>query len=250
MGSRIMSLPKHVAIIMDGNGRWAKQRGLPRAAGHKAGVDAVRRTLEASKELGIRVITLYAFSAENWQRPVDEVDGLMGLLRFYLKSELSRLHKEGVRLRVLGDKVALADDIQTMVAQAESLTANNTEFTLCIALNYGGRQELTRAMQKLGVQVQAGQLAPQEITMDTIASVLDTQGVPDPDLIIRTSGEQRISNFLLWQGAYSEFYTSPVYWPDFDKDTLAKALDDYAQRERRFGNVSADVAAQTSIVQG
>lgn len=243
-------VPHHVAIIMDGNGRWATARGLPRPAGHKAGVDAVRRTLEAAKDLGIKIITLFAFSTENWRRPQDEVESLMGLLRFYLKSELSRLHQEGVRLRVLGDVTAMAADIQTMINQAEKLTAENTAFTLCIALNYGSQLEITRAAQRLALQVQQGTLQPQEITPAHLEGELYTAGIPNPDLLIRTSGEQRISNFLLWQCAYAEFYFSPLYWPDFDKDELGKALASFAARERRYGAAPATTpaAAATSAV--
>lgn len=224
---------------MDGNGRWAEQRGMPRLLGHKAGVDAVRRTLESCKELGIKVVTLFAFSTENWRRPMDEVDGLMGLLRFYLKSELARLHKEGVKFKILGNKAELAPDIQEMIAQAERLTANNKEFVLCIALNYGSRQELTLAMQDVAAQVKAGTLRPEQVTADLISDSLFTAGLPDPDLIIRTSGEQRISNFLLWQAAYAEFYFTDIHWPDFDQAELNKALDSFGSRERRFGQVPA-----------
>lgn len=244
MTSSMPTTPQHVAIIMDGNGRWAKARGLPRAAGHKAGVDAVRSTLEAAKEFGIRAVTLYAFSTENWQRPADEVESLMGLLRFYLKSELSRLHKEGVRIRIIGDVAALADDIQTMIRHAEQLTATNNDFTLCLAINYGGQQELTQAMQSIAKQVAAGTLSPDAITPQTIDAALYTNGVPSPDLVIRTSGEQRLSNFLLWQSAYSELYFTPVYWPDFDKGELQKALTAYASRDRRFGAAESSKAKQ------
>jgi undecaprenyl diphosphate synthase len=224
------SLPKHIAFIMDGNGRWAAARSLPRLAGHKAGVDAVRRTLEACKQRGIGTVTLYAFSTENWQRPTEEVDGLMGLLRFYLKSELARMHEEGVRLVILGDRTGLPTDLQDMVTQAETLTANNIVFTLCIAINYGGRQEIARAAQ-------AAAASGQPITQESIAAHLYTAAVPDPDLIIRTSGERRISNFLLWQAAYAELYFTPTHWPDFDAAELDKALADYAERQRRFGGL-------------
>ena len=231
------SLPQHVAIIMDGNGRWAQARGLPRIAGHKAGVDAVRRTLEACQEIGVKVVTLYAFSAENWRRPLEEVEGLMGLLRFYLKSELARLHREGVRFLALGDKAALATDIQKIIENAETLTANNTSFTLCVALSYGGRQEIVAATRTLATQVANGTLQADEITADTFGDALYTRGLPDPDLAIRTSGEQRLSNFLLWQLAYAELYFTPVHWPDFNRTELQAALDHYAGRERRFGGV-------------
>ncbi len=231
-------IPQHLAIIMDGNGRWAEARNLPRLAGHKAGVDAVRRTLEACKDIGIKVVTLYAFSSENWRRPLEEVDGLMGLLRFYLKSELARLHKEGVRFLAIGDKTALAPDIQTIISNAETLTTANTSFTLCVALNYGGRQELTMGMQQLAEAIAAGALQPSEITEATIAATLYTHGLPDPDLIIRTSGEQRLSNFLLWQAAYAELYFTDIHWPDFGKEPLLLALEDYSQRQRRFGGLN------------
>ena len=226
------AFPKHLAFIMDGNGRWAAARGLPRLAGHKAGVDSVRRTLEACKQRGIGVVTLYAFSSENWKRPADEVDGLMGLLRFYIKSELAKLHEEGVRIVILGDRAGLPADIQELVTQAETLTAQNIVFTLCIAINYGGRQEVAAAAQAL-----AAEGLP--ITEDAISARLYTAGLPEPDLIIRTSGERRLSNFLLWQSAYSELYFTPVHWPDFNDAELDKALEDYAGRQRRFGGISA-----------
>lgn len=232
-----VKIPQHLAIIMDGNGRWAQARGLPRLAGHKAGVDAVRRTLESCKSIGIKVVTLFAFSTENWQRPLDEVTGLMGLLRFYLKSELARLHKEGVQFRVIGNKADLDSDIQAMITNAEELTANNDKFTLCIALNYGARQELVLATQKLAEQVAAGSLQASEITSEHISQATFTSGLPDPDLIIRTSGEQRLSNFLLWQAAYAEFYFAQVHWPDFDEQELQKALAAYGNRQRRFGKL-------------
>jgi undecaprenyl diphosphate synthase len=237
------NLPQHIAFIMDGNGRWAAQRNLPRLAGHKAGVEAVRRTLEACKEKSISCVTLYAFSNENWKRPLEEVEGLMGLLRFYMKSELARFHDEGVRLRILGDTTALAPDIQELIKHAEDLTRNNIVFNLCIALNYGGRQEIARAASLLAAE------GVTDITPEKLESKLYTSGLPDPDLVIRTSGEQRVSNFLLWQSAYAEFYFTPVHWPDFDANELQKALDNYARRERRFGGL-AESAQMVKVEQG
>lgn len=224
---------------MDGNGRWAEARGVPRLAGHKAGIDAVRRTLEAAKELGVRCMTLYAFSTENWQRPAEEVENLMGLLRFYMKSELAKLHEEGVCIRVLGNKKELDADIQDLIRQAEALTQNNNAFTLCLAINYGGRQEIITAVQQL-------QSSGQPITDALLAATLYTHGLPDPDLIIRTSGEQRLSNFLLWQSAYAELYFTPVLWPDFGREDLEKAIAEYSGRQRRFGGL-ADGAHRPKI---
>ncbi|MGE3770470.1 MAG: isoprenyl transferase [Bdellovibrionales bacterium] len=233
------TVPAHIGIIMDGNGRWAEARGVPRLAGHKAGIDAVRRTLEAAKELGVRCMTLYAFSTENWQRPAEEVENLMGLLRFYMKSELAKLHEEGVCIRVLGNKKELDADIQDLIRQAEALTQNNNAFTLCLAINYGGRQEIITAVQQL-------QSSGQPITDALLAATLYTHGLPDPDLIIRTSGEQRLSNFLLWQSAYAELYFTPVLWPDFGREDLEKAIAEYSGRQRRFGGL-ADGAHRPKI---
>jgi len=225
----------HVAIIMDGNGRWAKAQGKPRTAGHKAGIEAVHRTLEAARNLPISHLTLYSFSSENWNRPEPEVHELMGLLRFYLKNELASLTKNNVRLRIIGDRARLDPDIAEMIVQAEQKTEKNTAFNLTLALSYGGRQELTMAARKLAEQVAAGTLRPEQIDDKKLAAQLYTQNLPDPDLVIRTSGEMRISNFLLWQSAYAEYVFMDVLWPDFEATHLEQALEMFRQRERRFG---------------
>ncbi|MBU6507150.1 MAG: isoprenyl transferase [Alphaproteobacteria bacterium] len=227
--------PVHVAIIMDGNGRWAKARGLPRIAGHRAGAEAVRRTLTASVELGIKYLTLFGFSSENWKRPVDEVSDLMGLLRHYIRGEIAELHRNGVRLRVIGERAKLPPDIVGMIDNAETLTAANDQLNLSIALSYGGRAEIALAARRLAEDVASGRLAPAAIDEDAFAARLLTAGIPDPDLLIRTSGEQRISNFLLWQTAYAELVFTPTLWPDFAKGDLEKALRDFYGRDRRYG---------------
>jgi undecaprenyl diphosphate synthase len=236
--SDMRDYPRHVAIIMDGNGRWAKKRGLPRTAGHKQGMEAVKRTLDAAREIGINYLTLFGFSSENWLRPPDEVNELMGLLRLYLRSETAELHKKGIRLRVIGDRSRFSPDIQEMVCAAEILTADNTQFTLSVALSYGGREELLRATKKLAARISYENLDINTITEQNFASFLDTDGIPDPDLLIRTSGEQRISNFLLWQCAYSELFFSKTLWPDFSKQDMNEAIEDYLQRDRRFGKIA------------
>ncbi|NKD76334.1 di-trans,poly-cis-decaprenylcistransferase [Haematospirillum sp. H1815] len=220
---------------MDGNGRWAQKRGLPRVAGHKRGADAVRVVVEAAPSLGIDQLTLFGFSSENWKRPQSEVSALMGLLRLYLKSEISRLHAEGVRLRFMGDRFGLADDIVALMADAEERTAGNSSLDLVIAINYGSRAEIVSAVQKLAGMVRDGLLDAGSISEDLFSSSLMIPGLPDPDLLIRTSGEQRISNFLLWQCAYTEFVFTDVLWPDFNKAELAKCLQAFAVRDRRFG---------------
>lgn len=225
----------HVAIIMDGNGRWAAARGLPRTMGHKAGIDAVRRTLEAAKNLPISHLTLYSFSTENWSRPVGEVRELMGLLRYYLKHELATLHKNNVRVRVIGDRSLLDTDIAEMITKAEEKTAGNTAITLLLALSYGGRQELAAAAKAVAQRVARGELSPEDVDADCLAGHLYTSGVPDPDLVIRTSGEQRLSNFLIWQAAYAEFVFQDVLWPDYSGEHLKAALQEFENRERRFG---------------
>jgi len=228
----------HVAIIMDGNGRWAKKRFLPRSAGHKKGADAVRRTIEGAVELGVTHLTLFGFSSENWKRPLEEVETLMGLLRYYLDNEIKRLHQENVCVRIIGDRSRLADDIIQAIDRAESLTANNTRLTLTIALSYGGRAELLHATRAIAQKVQAGELKPEDITETDIDNSLYAPDLPDPDLLIRTSGEQRISNFLLWQLAYTEFVFQDVLWPDFNKSHLESALGELANRDRRYGMIS------------
>ena len=230
-----MPPPTHVAIIMDGNGRWAKARGLPRIAGHRAGAEAVRRTLTASVELGIKYLTLFGFSSENWKRPADEVSDLMGLLRHYIRGEIAELHRNGVRLRVIGERAKLPPDVVGMIDNAETLTAGNDRLNLSIALSYGGRAEIALAARRLAEDVASGQLAPDAIDEDAFAARLLTAGIPDPDLLIRTSGEQRISNFLLWQTAYAELVFTPTLWPDFAKGDLEKAVRDFHGRDRRYG---------------
>jgi undecaprenyl diphosphate synthase len=232
-------LPVHVAIIMDGNGRWARSRGLPRVAGHRRGVDAVRRTVRAAGELGVDYLTLFSFSSENWRRPFEEVQELMKLLRFYLRNELAELHKNGVRFRMIGDRSRLPPDIICLIDEAEGRTADNKHLTLMIALSYGARDELVLATRRLAEEVKAGKLDPTAITGEDIERYLDTAGVPDPDLLIRTSGEQRISNFLLWQSAYAEFVFLDRLWPDFDKTDLEFAVAEFQRRDRRYGSVSS-----------
>ncbi|ASY56227.1 isoprenyl transferase [Sinorhizobium sp. CCBAU 05631] len=231
------NVPAHVAIIMDGNGRWANARGLPRTMGHRKGVEAVRGAVKTAAELGIRYLTLFAFSSENWSRPEDEVSDLMGLLKAFIRRDLADLHRENVRIRVIGDRGNLGGDILPLLLEAEETTFANTGITLVIAFNYGARDELARAMRRLGEEVAAGRLHPDEITVDRIAAALDTAGIPDPDLILRTSGEERLSNFLLWQGAYSELLFVPELWPDFTRETFVAAIEKYASRERRFGGL-------------
>jgi undecaprenyl diphosphate synthase len=229
--------PHHVAIIMDGNGRWAKARGLPRVAGHRRGADAVRRVVRGAGELGIPVLTLFAFSTENWTRPADEVNDLMGLLRHYLRNELEELHRNGARLRVIGNREGLAADIVRDIADAELLTRNNTRIDVNICINYGARDEILRAARNLARRVAAGEMTPEEIDEANFERELLTAGLPDPDLLIRTSGEQRISNFLLWQCAYTELVFVDTLWPDFGKEHLERAITEFRRRERRYGGV-------------
>jgi undecaprenyl diphosphate synthase len=231
--------PRHIAIIMDGNGRWAKARGMPRTVGHKAGVDSLRKTVEAAGDLGIEVLTVYAFSTENWRRPDDEIDALFGLLRGFIKSDLDRLDKSGVRIRVLGQREGVPPDILTLFDNAEAQTADNTIMTLVIAFNYGGQVEIAHAVQKIAGQVAQGKIAPSDITPQMIGSYLPSHEWPDPDLVIRTSGEQRLSNFLIWQSAYAEFLVVDTLWPDFGRLDLEAALNQYALRQRRYGAVTA-----------
>ncbi len=229
-GGAAPSSARHVAIIMDGNGRWAKKRFLPRIAGHRAGVEAVRRAVEAAPRLGIEVLTLYAFSSENWKRPADEVDGLMGLLKHYLQSEIDDLHRNGVRLRFIGDLGRLSADLQDLIDRSSQQTDANRKLTLVLALNYGSQDEITRAVKKL---VADGA----EVTPEGIEARLDTGGLPLPDLIIRTSGEVRLSNFMMWQAAYAELHFTDVLWPDFNEAALRAALSAFAERERRYGGL-------------
>jgi undecaprenyl diphosphate synthase len=229
--------PHHVAIIMDGNGRWAKARGLPRVAGHRRGADAVRRVVRGAGELGIPVLTLFAFSTENWTRPADEVNDLMGLLRHYLRNELEELHKNGARLRVIGNREGLATDIVRDIADAEKMTRANGRIDVNICINYGARDEILQATRSLARRVAAGDLAADGIDEARFEQELLTAGVPDPDLLIRTSGEQRISNFLLWQCAYAELVFVDTLWPDFGKENLEQAIAEFRRRERRYGGV-------------
>jgi undecaprenyl diphosphate synthase len=227
--------PVHVAIIMDGNGRWANARGLPRTIGHQRGADAVRRTVVGAAELGIAYLTLYGFSSENWKRPAAEIDDLMALLRFYLRSEIAELHRNGVRVRVIGDRERLASDIVALIGEAEQRTSGNARLNLTVALSYGGRSEIALAARRLAEAARAGRLEPADIDEAAFASHLLTVGIPDPDLVIRTSGEKRISNFLLWQSAYAELVFLDRLWPDFTKDDLADAIREYHRRDRRYG---------------
>nr|WP_316654056.1 isoprenyl transferase [uncultured Gellertiella sp.] len=235
---RPTSVPEHVAIIMDGNGRWARARGFPRTMGHKKGVEAVREVVRAAGDIGISYLTLFAFSSENWRRPEAEVTDLMGLLRAFIRRDLADLHRENVRIRIIGERDNLRSDILPLLLEAEDTTRNNTALTLVIAFNYGARDEIARAMHKIATEIKAGGLTPEDITADLISARLDTAGIPDPDLIIRTSGEERLSNFLLWQAAYSELVFVPEFWPDFDRDLFLSTLEKYAGRERRFGGLS------------
>lgn len=226
---------RHIAIIMDGNGRWAKKKHLPRAMGHKKGVEAVRDIVRVAGELGIEAMTLYAFSSENWSRPADEVSDLMGLLRQYIQSDIDEFDENGIRLKVIGNYQALDGDIVEMIDNALARTADNDKMTLSIALNYGAQDELLRAVKSIAKSAQAGEIDPDNIDVDLISSALDTADLPPLDLLIRTSGEVRLSNFLLWQAAYSELYFTETLWPDFDKRALQKALQTFGDRDRRYG---------------
>ena len=238
-GKTTSAVPRHVAIIMDGNGRWAAARGLPRVEGHRRGVEALRRTIRAGGEIGIKIITIFSFSSENWSRPAAEIGELMGLLRRFIRNDLAELHRSGVRVRIIGERAGLEADIGRLLIEAEELTKDNTGLTLVVAFNYGARQEITRAARRAAEEVAQGRLKPENITVDTLGGFLDAPDLPDPDLIIRTSGEQRLSNFLLWQSAYSELVFVPVNWPDFDRAVLEGAIREYQQRERRFGGLAA-----------
>lgn len=229
------STPLHVAIIMDGNGRWARARGLPRTAGHRRGAETVRTIVEAAADMGVSVLTLFGFSSENWNRPESEVRDLMGLLRLYLRNEISTLAKNGVRLRVIGERSRLAPDIVSLIEEAEAKTAENKRLTLVVALNYGGRQEIVAAARRLAMEAEAGRIEGRLIDEELFARQLFTAELPDPDLLIRTSGEQRISNFLLWQMAYTEFVFVDSLWPDFSREEFDKAIREYQGRERRYG---------------
>lgn len=235
----LRSPPRHVAIIMDGNGRWAKARGLPRALGHKEGVEALRRAVEASRELGLTHLSVYAFSTENWNRPQSEIDALFDLLRVFVRRDLARLHKDGVRVRIVGSREGLSEDILGLIDEAVESTRANTRLTLNIAFNYGGRSEIVAAVKEIARAVQAGRIQPDQIDEAMVSGMLWTSDSPEPDLVIRTSGELRLSNFLLWSGAYAELMFMDVLWPDFTKESLEKAIDAFRRRDRRFGGLGA-----------
>ena len=235
-------VPAHVAIIMDGNGRWAKERGLPRVMGHRRGVEAVRETVRAAAQSGVQVLTLFAFSSENWSRPESEINDLLGLMKLFIRKDLSELKKGNLRIKIIGNRDGLQADILGQLIEAERATADNSGMLLCIAFNYGARDEMTRAVKKLASDVERGLLSAASITAEMIEANLDTADLPDPDLIIRTSGEERLSNFLLWQAAYAEFLFIPDYWPDFGAKQFVEALNEFARRERRFGGLQPQVA--------
>ncbi|MCP8463533.1 polyprenyl diphosphate synthase [Pseudomonas sp. ZM23] len=241
---QVTPVPRHVAIIMDGNNRWAKKRLMPGVAGHKAGVDAVRAVIKTCAEAGVEVLTLFAFSSENWQRPADEVGALMELFLMALRREVRKLSANGIRLRIIGDRNRFAPELQAAMREAEAMTAEGSAMLLQVAANYGGQWDITQAAQRLAREVQAGHLAPDEITPELIQGCLSTADQPMPDLCIRTGGEHRISNFLLWQLAYAELYFSDLYWPDFKREAMQAALVDYASRQRRFGKTSEQVEAE------
>ena len=235
-----MQIPNHVAIILDGNGRWAKKRGMPRNYGHAQGAKTVEDMCEITYNLGIRYFTVYAFSTENWNRPIDEVDALMKLLRNYMINCKKRANKNNMCVRVIGDKLGLDEDIREKIEDLEESTKNNTGLHFQIAINYGGRDEITRALKRISKDVKDGLIDVEKINQDIISDYLDTKGIPNPDLLIRTCGEQRISNFLLWQCAYTEFYFTDIAWPDFSKEELEKAITAYNQRDRKYGGIKED----------
>jgi undecaprenyl diphosphate synthase len=233
--------PLHVGIIMDGNGRWAAERGLPRVEGHRRGMEAVRETVRAAPELGVDYLTLFSFSSENWARPESEVEALFALLRIFIQSDLAELHERGSRITVIGAREGVPSDICSLLDEAEKLTAGNDGLRFQVAFNYGGRDEIARAVRR--ILVERPDIDPAEVTPDLISAHLDTAGIPDPDLIIRTSGELRLSNFLLWQSAYAELVFLPIYWPDFDRPAFAEALEDFRRRKRRYGGLAASTGA-------
>ena len=236
----IRNIPAHVAIILDGNGRWAKEKGMPRNYGHMQGAKAVEDILVDARDIGIKYLTVYAFSTENWSRPEAEVSALMTILRNYLKTSIKKSMKNNVRCRVIGDRTKLSDDIQEAIASLEEATKDNTGLTFTIAINYGSRDEITRAVRKVAKKVENGEISALDITEQMIAENLDTNFLPDPDLLIRTCNEQRISNYLLWQCAYTEFYYTPVAWPDFNKAELEKAVESYGSRNRKYGGLKTE----------
>ena len=236
-------IPRHVAIIMDGNGRWASARGLPRGEGHRRGVEALRKTVRAAGDMGIAYLTIFSFSSENWSRPASEIRDLMGLLRRFIRNDLAELHQNRVKVRVIGERNDLDPEILRLLVEAEQLTKDNDGLTLVVAFNYGARQEIARAAARIAADVKAGTIDPSAVTAELIGQNLDAPDLPDPDLIIRTSGEQRLSNFLLWQAAYSELVFVPTYWPDFDRAALEGAIAEYHRRERRFGGLIAQTGS-------
>ena len=234
-----LPVPRHIAIIMDGNGRWAQSRGLPRTAGHSRGVEAVRRTVQAALELGVPYLTLFSFSSENWSRPASEIEDLMRLVKRFVRRDLNDLHENGVRVRVIGEREGVDFDLLAMIDEGVALTSRNTALNLTIAFNYGSRAEIAKAARRLAERAMCGAIRPDEITPELLAGALDTQGLPDPDLLIRTSGELRLSNFLLWQSAYTEFVFLEACWPDFGRELLAQAIEEFRRRDRRFGGLVA-----------
>jgi undecaprenyl diphosphate synthase len=238
-GTSGLEVPRHVAIIMDGNGRWAAARGLPRGEGHRRGVEALRRTVRAAGDIGIDILTIFAFSSENWSRPQTEIRDLLGLLRLFIRNDLAELNSNNVRVRIIGERETLSPDVRRLLEEAEDLTQRNDGMTLVVAFNYGARQEIARAARRLADKVAAGRLSSADITAERLSQFMDAPDLPDPDLIIRTSGEQRLSNFLLWQSAYSELVFVPTFWPDFDRAALEQAISEFARRERRFGGLAA-----------
>jgi undecaprenyl diphosphate synthase len=235
--------PRHIAIIMDGNGRWARERGLPRAVGHRMGVEAVRRAVHAAIALGVPYLTIYSFSSENWSRPLAEIDDLMGLMKRFIRRDLAELHKAGVRIHILGERQGVDAELIGLIDEAVALTAGNTALDLVIAFNYGSRAEIAKAARRLGEQVARGELDPAAIDAQRLEKELDTFGIPDPDLLIRTSGEMRLSNFLLWQSAYTEFVFLGAYWPDFNRELMEQAITEFRARSRRFGGLDARSSA-------
>jgi undecaprenyl diphosphate synthase len=235
-------MPRHVAIIMDGNGRWAAARGLPRSAGHKVGVDALRRAVKAAADFGIEYLTIYSFSSENWSRPAAEVSFLMELLRRFIRQDVAELHQSGVKIKIVGDRKNLEASMVSLLDDAERLTKGNEKLHLVVAFNYGSRQEISRAVSRIAEKIASGELCAKDVSPELISHNLDTRDIPDPDLLIRTGGEQRISNFLLWQCAYTEFVFVDEFWPDFTQEIFARALDEFRSRDRRFGGVQAQTA--------
>ena len=242
MLNRPPAAPRHVAIIMDGNGRWAARRGLPRSAGHKAGVDALRRAVKAAADFGIEYLTIYSFSSENWSRPAAEVSFLLDLLRRFIRQDVAELHRSGVKITVVGSRADLEPGIVSLLDDAERLTGENSKLNLVVAFNYGSRQEIGRALSAIARKIESGEISTADISPELISLNLDTAGIPDPDLLIRTGGEQRISNFLLWQCAYTEFVFVDDFWPDFTHEIFARALDEFRLRDRRFGGIEAQTA--------